>query len=49
MDRTGRHIYSIHDFPHTDSDGSPLIMEMGIDITSLKEAEAKPFNFKYTA
>jgi len=35
------HIYSIFDFPYTDSDGSPLIMEMGIDITSMKEAEAK--------
>ncbi len=33
--------YSIYDFPYSDSDGSPLIMEMGIDITSLKEAEAK--------
>ena len=33
-------IYSIHDFPHADSDGSPLIMEMGIDVTSLKNAEA---------
>jgi len=35
------HIYSIYDFPYTDSDGSPLIMEMGIDITILKEAESK--------
>ncbi len=34
------HIYSIYDFPYVDSDGSQLIMEMGIDITSLKEAEA---------
>ena len=33
-------IYSIHDFPYSDSDGSPLIMEMGIDITSLKKAES---------
>ena len=33
------HIYSIHDFPYTDSDGSPLIMEMGIDVTDLKQAE----------
>jgi PAS domain S-box-containing protein len=34
------HIYSIYDFPYTEADGSPLIMEMGIDITSLKKAEA---------
>jgi signal transduction histidine kinase/PAS domain-containing protein len=34
------HIYSIYDFPHEDSDGSPLIMEMGIDVTNLKKAEA---------
>jgi PAS domain S-box-containing protein len=34
------HIYSIYDFPFTEADGSPLIMEMGIDITSLKKAEA---------
>ena len=33
-------IYSIFDFPYTDSDGSPLIMEMGIDVSSLKKAEA---------
>jgi PAS domain S-box-containing protein len=32
--------YSIYDFPHEDSDGSTLIMEMGIDITELKRAEA---------
>lgn len=34
------HIYSIFDFPYTDTDGSPLIMEMGIDVTDLKNAEA---------
>jgi two-component system sensor histidine kinase/response regulator len=32
--------YSISDFPFTDNDGSPLIMEMGIDVTDLKQAEA---------
>ncbi len=32
--------YDIHDFPFKDSDGSPLIMEMGIDITERKHAEA---------
>ncbi len=33
--------YSIFDFPFTDTDGSGLIMEMGIDVTELKQAEAK--------
>jgi PAS domain S-box-containing protein len=32
-------IYEIHDYPFTDVDGSPLIMEMGIDITERKRAE----------
>ncbi len=32
--------YDIHDFPFTDSDGSPLIMEVGIDITERLQAEA---------
>jgi len=32
--------YDIHDFPFTDADGSTLIMEMGIDITERKRAEA---------
>ncbi len=32
-------IYDIYDFPFTDTDGSPLIMEMGIDITERKKAE----------
>ena len=35
----GRH-YDIHDFPFTDPDGSPMIMEMGIDVTARKQAEA---------
>jgi PAS domain S-box-containing protein len=33
--------YSIYDFPYKDIDGSVLIMETGIDITSEKEAESK--------
>ncbi|MCM8797056.1 MAG: ATP-binding protein [Candidatus Omnitrophica bacterium] len=33
--------YSIFDFPFTDSDGSPLILEMGIDITDNKLAQEK--------
>lgn len=32
--------YDIFDFPFTDADGSSLIMEVGIDITERKEAEA---------
>jgi len=31
--------YDIHDFPFVDSDGSPLILEMGIDITEQKKAQ----------
>jgi len=31
--------YDIYDFPFTDADGSPLIMEMGIDITEQKRAQ----------
>jgi PAS domain-containing protein len=31
--------YDIFDFPFTDTDGSTLIMEMGIDITEHKQAE----------
>lgn len=33
--------YDIHDFPFTDLDGSPLILEMGLDITQRKHAEAE--------
>jgi PAS domain S-box-containing protein len=32
--------YDIYDFPFIDSDGSRLILEMGIDITERKKAEA---------
>ncbi len=31
--------YDIYDFPFTDVDGSPLIMEVGLDITERKQAE----------
>ena len=34
----GRNYY-IYDFPFTDTDGSTLIMEVGIDITERKQAE----------
>jgi PAS domain S-box-containing protein len=33
--------YDIHDFPFTDADGATLILEMGIDITERKQAEAE--------
>jgi PAS domain S-box-containing protein len=32
--------YDINDFPFTDVDGSPLIMEVGIDVTEQKKAQA---------
>jgi PAS domain S-box-containing protein len=35
------HNYDIHDFPFTDVDGSPLIMEVGLDITERKRAEGE--------
>ncbi|MGH9641850.1 MAG: PocR ligand-binding domain-containing protein, partial [Terriglobales bacterium] len=31
--------YDIYDFPFADTDGSPLILEMGIDITEREQAE----------
>jgi signal transduction histidine kinase/ActR/RegA family two-component response regulator len=33
--------YDIYDYPFTDVDGSPLIIEVGLDITDRKEAEAE--------
>lgn len=33
--------YDVFDFPFTDTDGSTLILEMGIDITERKQAEAE--------
>jgi PAS domain S-box-containing protein len=35
-----RRDYDIYDFPFTDTDGSSMILEMGIDITERKKAEA---------
>ena len=37
----GGRIYQIYDYPFTDSDGSKLVLELGIDITGLKQAEAE--------
>ncbi|MGX2040881.1 transporter substrate-binding domain-containing protein [Methylocaldum sp. MU1018] len=33
------HEYRIHDFPFTDMDGSPMIMEVGIDVTEMNRAK----------
>ncbi|HSB01532.1 MAG TPA: PAS domain S-box protein [Anaerolineales bacterium] len=35
------HNYDVYDFPFTDTDGSTLILEMGLDITEQKRAEAQ--------
>jgi PAS domain S-box-containing protein len=34
------HNYDIYDFPFKDTDGSPLIMEVGLDVTEQKRAQA---------
>ena len=36
-----RRNYDVFDFPFTEADGSTLILEMGIDITTRKQAETK--------
>ena len=33
------HNYDIYDYPFTDTDGSPLIMEIGVDVTAHKQAQ----------
>jgi formate hydrogenlyase transcriptional activator len=37
-------IYSVFDFPFTDTDGTTLILELGIDITDRKKAEGSVLN-----
>lgn len=37
----GSTVISAHDFPFTDVDGSPLILEMDLDITAQRKAEAE--------
>jgi PAS domain S-box-containing protein len=32
-------IYAVYDYPFCDTDGSPLVLEMGVDITDRKRAE----------
>jgi PAS domain S-box-containing protein len=39
--------YDVSDFPFTDADGSPLIMEMGIDVTERKQAEAELEKYRH--
>lgn len=38
--------YDIYDFPFTDTDGSTLILEMGVDITELKQTEAELIRYQ---
>ena len=33
------HNYDIYDYPFTDTDGSPLIMEIGVDVTAHKQTQ----------
>lgn len=35
------HNYDIYDYPFTDTDGSPLIMEIGLDVTAHKQTQAR--------
>ncbi|MEH2176498.1 PAS domain-containing sensor histidine kinase [Nostoc sp.] len=37
--KTGR-IYQIYDYPFKDMNGEPMVVEMGLDITAVKKAEA---------
>jgi signal transduction histidine kinase len=37
-------IYQIYDYPFTDVDGAPLVLEMGVDITPRKRAEDQAFS-----
>jgi PAS domain S-box-containing protein len=38
--------YDVYDFPFTDTDGTTLILEMGIDITELKVAQQRLVDYK---
>ena len=31
--------YDVHDLPFTDHDGSPMVMEVGLDVTDIRQAE----------
>jgi signal transduction histidine kinase len=39
--------YSVFDFPFTDTDGSTLILEMGIDVTERQKAEAELDKYRH--
>ncbi len=39
--------YSVFDFPFTDTDGSTLILEMGVDVTERKTAEAELDKYRH--
>ncbi|NLF95813.1 MAG: PAS domain S-box protein [Candidatus Riflebacteria bacterium] len=34
-------VYQIHDYPYTDTDGSNLVLQLGLDITDQKEIESE--------
>lgn len=38
---TENRVYTVHDYPFTDVDGSPLILETGLDITETRKAQEK--------
>ena len=40
-DGPGNCIYTVHDYPFSDVDGSPLILEMGLDISEIRNAQKK--------
>ena len=42
----GRSIIDAYDFPFTDTDGSPLILEMDIDITGRKKLDKKLYDYQ---
>ncbi|MDY6950425.1 MAG: PAS domain S-box protein [Thermodesulfobacteriota bacterium] len=39
FDHTRQRTYHVYDYPFTDVDGSPLVLELGIDVTARKQAE----------
>ena len=39
FDHTRGRTYHVYDYPFTDVDGSPLVLELGIDVTDRKKAE----------
>ncbi len=38
--------YEVSDFPFSDTDGSPLVLEMGIDVTERKRAEVELLKYR---